>query len=190
MSEKLKEAVSAAIDDEADEFELRRVLDEVHKDPALKAAWDRYQLVGAVLRNEYSVVAADLRDAVWAELEMVAVEESPVAVTSIESQPVPVRATSRLNRATGIAVAATVALTVAIAGMMLIDDNTISSPSRIVAADNGNVVPALTTVASSRTITDQDAARTAALMLHHTQQLGMNQPGLAAFTKLVTYHSR
>ena len=31
MSEKLRESLSAAMDDEADEFELRRVLDEMKK---------------------------------------------------------------------------------------------------------------------------------------------------------------
>jgi hypothetical protein len=39
-------------------------------------------------------------------------------------------------------------------------------------------------------VTQQDQARMAALMLAHAQNRGMNQPGLAAFTKLVTYQSQ
>ena len=43
MSEKLKESLSAVIDGEADEFELRRVLDEMNRDEVLAASWERYQ---------------------------------------------------------------------------------------------------------------------------------------------------
>ena len=52
MSEKLKESLSAVMDGEADEFELRRVLDEVSKDAELASSWDRYHLIGSVMRGE------------------------------------------------------------------------------------------------------------------------------------------
>jgi len=190
MSEKLKEAVSAAIDDEADEFELRRVLDEVHKDKTLKAAWDRYLLVGAMLRKEHSAVADGLRDAVWAELEMVAAETEPAAVAQELANPEPHRGGSRLNRVTGFAVAASVALAVALIGVNLLDDTAAPDAVRVADTSAPQTLPVSSQARLSRPVTDQDQARTAALMLHHTQQLGMNQPGPAAFTKLVTYQSR
>ena len=69
MSEKLKESLSAVIDGEADEFELRRVLDEVGKDAGLQQSWDRYHLIGAAMRRERVLAADRIRDAVWAELQ-------------------------------------------------------------------------------------------------------------------------
>ena len=41
MSEKLKESLSAVVDGEADEFELRRVLDEINRDQILAESWER-----------------------------------------------------------------------------------------------------------------------------------------------------
>ncbi len=52
MSETLRESMSAVIDGEADEFEVRRVLDEVEHDDELREKWHRYHLLGAVLRGE------------------------------------------------------------------------------------------------------------------------------------------
>ena len=39
MSEQLRESLSAAMDDEADAFELRRMLDEAQGDEALREQW-------------------------------------------------------------------------------------------------------------------------------------------------------
>lgn len=193
MSEKLKEAVSAAVDDEADEFELRRVLDEVHKDAALKLAWERYHLVGTVLRDEHLTPDRGLRERVWAELELTADTDTSVALPE-PLELVPDAPVSRLNRLTGLAVAATVALAVVLVGVNL--TNTPDSAPAVVAVSEPVVAfpkPALATAnaaISQATVTDQDQARLAALMLAHAQNRGMNQPGLAAFTKLVTYQSQ
>ena len=52
MSEQLKESLSAVMDGEADEFEIRRVLDEATSDAELRGVWERYHLIGSVLRGE------------------------------------------------------------------------------------------------------------------------------------------
>ena len=52
MSETLRESMSAVIDGEADEFEVRRVLDEIEHDDEMREKWHRYHLLGAVLRGE------------------------------------------------------------------------------------------------------------------------------------------
>ena len=84
MSEKLKEALSAVIDGEADEFELRRVLDEIGKDAKLAASWERYHLIGAVLRRERISRSFGMRERVWAEvgLDEAAEAQSMPVVTS------------------------------------------------------------------------------------------------------------
>ncbi|MCY3811665.1 MAG: sigma-E factor negative regulatory protein [Gammaproteobacteria bacterium] len=48
----LNESLSAAIDGEAEELELRRVLNAVDENPDLRAKWQRLHLIGGVLRRE------------------------------------------------------------------------------------------------------------------------------------------
>jgi len=50
--ESLHEALSASIDGEAEELELRRVLNAMEKDPELQAKWERLHLIGSVVRGE------------------------------------------------------------------------------------------------------------------------------------------
>jgi hypothetical protein len=52
MSEQLKESLSAVMDGEADEFEIRRVLNEAADDSELRGVWERYHLVSSVIRGE------------------------------------------------------------------------------------------------------------------------------------------
>lgn len=47
----LNESLSAAIDGEAEELELRRVLNAVGENPDLRAKWQRLHLIGGVLRR-------------------------------------------------------------------------------------------------------------------------------------------
>ena len=49
--ESLNEALSAVVDGEAEELELRRVLNAVERDPELRAKWDRLHLIGDVMRG-------------------------------------------------------------------------------------------------------------------------------------------
>ncbi len=52
MSDKSLEELSALMDGEASELEVRRVLGNIEQDQALCQKWARYQLVGSVLRGE------------------------------------------------------------------------------------------------------------------------------------------
>lgn len=52
MSDKHLEELSALMDGEASELEVRRVLGNIGKDQALRQKWSRYQLAGSVLRGE------------------------------------------------------------------------------------------------------------------------------------------
>ena len=49
--ESLNEALSAVIDGEAEELELRRVLNAAERDPELRAKWERLHLIGDVIRG-------------------------------------------------------------------------------------------------------------------------------------------
>ncbi|WOG25569.1 sigma-E factor negative regulatory protein [Endozoicomonas sp. 8E] len=70
--ERLNESLSAAMDGEAGEFELRRVLDNIGSDEHLRGKARRYQIAGDVLRRESNEfmdidLSAGIRDRLEAE---------------------------------------------------------------------------------------------------------------------------
>ncbi|HBO5115347.1 TPA: anti-sigma factor MucA, partial [Pseudomonas aeruginosa] len=50
--EALQETLSAVMDNEADELELRRVLAACGEDAELRSTWSRYQLARSVMHRE------------------------------------------------------------------------------------------------------------------------------------------
>ncbi len=68
-SRKDLEALSAAMDGEADELELRRVLDAAAEDPELQGTWKRFHATSAVMRGEWRSGSDALRERVWQQLE-------------------------------------------------------------------------------------------------------------------------
>ena len=52
MTEKFNEFVSAMLDDEAEEFEIRRVIGEIARNSDLKSTWSRYHVISSVLKRE------------------------------------------------------------------------------------------------------------------------------------------
>ncbi len=66
--EALQESLSAVMDNEADELELRRVLAACGEDAELRATWSRYQLASAVMHREPAMPKLDIAAAVSAAL--------------------------------------------------------------------------------------------------------------------------
>lgn len=110
--EALKESLSAVMDNEADELELRRVLG-ASDDAELRGTWSRYQIARAVMHKELLEPRLDIAAAVSAAL---ANEDSPVAHQMARG---PWRTVGRL------AVAASVTLAV-LAGVRLYNQDEIS----------------------------------------------------------------
>lgn len=52
MKDRIKESMSALCDGECNELELRRVLNYVGSDAEMREEWRRYQLIGALMRDE------------------------------------------------------------------------------------------------------------------------------------------
>ena len=74
----LNESLSAAIDGEAEELELRRVTNALAADPAMQAKWRRLHLIGSALRRE-PTSAVDAPLPAWpAEFE----QEAPASARS------------------------------------------------------------------------------------------------------------
>lgn len=207
MTEKLRQSLSAVIDDEADAFELRRVLDELGRDGELRVLWDRYHLIGNVMRGERGRPPAGLRDRVWDALESTAetvpVDAAPgVAALPAASAPAP----SRLGRMTGLAVAASVAFAVVLGfnGLSFDDgqpDTAVAGGGDAVKAVLGSraviagveppaqAEPARVDLETAAGVRPADVQRTHAYMLHHAQQQALNQAGVMSFVKLATYEA-
>lgn len=97
----LDESLSAVMDGEAEELELRRVLAAAGEDPALRERWARYQLVRDVMHKQAVLPGWDLASAVSAAI---AAEEEPES-----AQPAASSGWRQLGR---LAVAASVTLAV------------------------------------------------------------------------------
>jgi len=193
MTEKLRQSLSAAIDDEADAFELRRVLDELGRDGELKALWDRYHLIGSVLRGEGARVSASLRDEVWSALESAPATAADPGDAAVPAEAAASGAGSRLGRYTGLAVAASVAFAVVIGFNGFGGDEAAlpsvagsAEPAPVVASTLPEVAPAAEVAAQ---VSPSDVQRTHAYMLHHAQQQALNQAGVMSFVKLATYEA-
>jgi sigma-E factor negative regulatory protein RseA len=52
MIDRNKESLSALMDGEADELEIRRVLNQLDKDDELRESWKNYHLMGSLMREE------------------------------------------------------------------------------------------------------------------------------------------
>lgn len=209
MTEKLRQSLSAAVDDEADAFELRRVLDELGRDSELRALWDRYHLIGSVMRGDGRIVTTALREQVWEAVESVveapAGEESVVAgADAAASEPVDATAsrhrTSRWGRYTGFAVAASVAFAVVLglngvwngadlAGQQVARNGTDRGVPDVVPARVADADTAVPVVERASQVSATDVQRAQAYMLHHTQQQALNQAGVMSFVKLATYEA-
>ncbi|MCY4266015.1 MAG: sigma-E factor negative regulatory protein [Gammaproteobacteria bacterium] len=69
MSDFENQALSAIMDGETDEFEMRRLLKSMQDDPGLAARWQRYHLVQSVLHDRGIPVSSALAERIAAALE-------------------------------------------------------------------------------------------------------------------------
>jgi sigma-E factor negative regulatory protein RseA len=99
MSQNARESLSALMDNEGDELELRRVLKAMDESPDAAAAWRRYHLMRSLMRREPEVdVMTDLSAGITARLR-----DEPVPQLDAET-PAPRRALP-MARSAGIAAA-------------------------------------------------------------------------------------
>ncbi|MDQ7915131.1 RseA family anti-sigma factor [Pseudomonas sp. 102515] len=132
--EALLESLSAVMDNEADEFETRRVIAEVSKDPELRATWSRYAMVSAVIRGEPMLPNLDIAKGVTATLErdeVAAVPAAPVAAQASKGR------WSSLGR---VAVAASVTFAV-LAGVRMYNQSDVSTQGLAQQAPSQLTVP-------------------------------------------------
>ena len=121
MSDKMIESLSALVDGEADELELRRTINLLSEDTELRGKWERYHMIGSVLRNQPQIDQSRMKEGIWAALDLS--DERPDETILISS---PVDEDSVVGGWGGyigkFAVAATVAVAV-IVGVDMADDS-------------------------------------------------------------------
>ena len=132
-NQSLQESLSALMDNEADELEIRRVLQSSESDPALRSTWDRYQIARAVMHKEPWQPKIDLSAGIAA---VIAGEPEPVAA------PKAPRVWQNLSR---LAVAASVTMAVLVGVNMFNQDGAPADPAMV--ADLPPVVDAPVAVA-------------------------------------------
>lgn len=186
--EALKQSLSALIDNETDELELRRVLN-ASDEAELRGCWSRYQIARAAMHNEPFHAQVDLTAGI-----MAAIDAEPVlaAATPECSEPtaktIRVRSMPWLGR---VAVAASVTLAV-LGGVRFYNQDTIqqdtimaSSEQRLPAVNHmqGPVVLASYSAQNDRapaaqSETESDAwyeRRLPSYLLQHAQQSNANK---------------
>lgn len=198
MSEQLKESMSAVMDDEADAFELRRVLDEASANEDLREQWHRMHMVRDVLRagSQASVpggatelaesdvlalrarVQAALREPVDAEQA-----DEPLAVVPAAKSGGAAVSNWR-GRLTGTAVALVVAAIVVVNGDLLVGDA--PEVAQVATPEFTTLQPAAVGPGS---IATREAAmrRLDALRMLHYQTTAVNRPGAVSFVRMATF---
>jgi len=185
MSEQLKESLSAVMDGEADEFEIRRVLNEAAGDPELRGVWERYHLVRSVMRGEGGTKGADrLSTRFWTQIDS---GDETRAVGNSEPIDTGARA-PRSNwmtwgqRVAGLAVAAGVAAAVVIGYRTDEAAKEQAVPSDSIALFDDEMrrqsVPAAL-----------DLQRAHAYMLHHAHHVALNNRSVVPFVKVAAFES-
>lgn len=112
MSEKMRESLSALLDDEANELELERVLSKIADDAELRSTWARYHVArDGLTGNRLSHLEMDISVGVR---EAISKESAPG-----DSQSLPSLGQRMWRPVASFAVAASVAATVVIGGQQL-----------------------------------------------------------------------
>ncbi|SDS80549.1 anti sigma-E protein, RseA [Halopseudomonas xinjiangensis] len=119
-SESLQESISALMDGEAEQLEVRRVLQATDQDPAVRGTWERYQLARAVMHKEPWQAKVDLSAGIAAAL---ANESAPRASAKLAG------AWHTLGK---FAVAASVTVAVLV-GVRMVNEGSVPGESTIVA---------------------------------------------------------
>ena len=210
MNEQLRQSLSAVVDGEADAFELRRVLDELDRDPELRATWMRYHLIGSVIRGEHAALRGATADRLGQPLAVVAEIASSRLTNAVDAA-----ADTAGPRAPGVraraglltAASAFVALSALVSGLLLTGSDTqdqrqsagIAQPQSFASqlpSMTSAVAPSEAQPGEAQPGEAQPSATQSALvnqqwvqayMLQHAQQQGLDQRGVISLVRPATY---
>lgn len=153
MKERNNESLSALMDGEADELEVRRILNQLDKDDELRDKWKNYHLMGSLMREE-SLDGIDLTQGINQALDGVADSSGNDSTVLQEVSNNGASKPAWYKPLTSVAVAASVTLAVLLGVQSIETDNGIGL------ASNENQPPAELT-ASTLSTEDQQQLETA-----------------------------
>lgn len=205
MNEQLRQSLSAVVDGEADAFELRRVLDELDRDPELRATWMRYHLIGSVIRGEHAALRGATADRLGQPLAVAAeiASSRPTHAVDAAADTAGPRAPGVRARA-GLLTAASafVALSALVSGLLLTGSDTQDQRQSAGLAQpqsSASQLPSMTSAVAPSEAQPSEAqpgeAQPApvneqwvqAYMLQHAQQQGLDQRGVISLVRPATY---
>jgi sigma-E factor negative regulatory protein RseA len=195
MNEKLRESLSALLDDEANELEIQRLVSQVETEPELRQTWRRYNITRQAMAGQLPFLAVDISERVREQVHQVKSEAGSPGLRQRMLRPL-----------ASFAVAASVAATVVIGGQQIASLGGVDQPAggtQAVAASASpvglvNSLGATTVQASYGTRAVpvlQPATRTAyrelarqrmdRYMQEHAEQAALNSPqGLIPFARV------
>jgi sigma-E factor negative regulatory protein RseA len=152
MTDKIREQLSALLDDELSATESARLLDQLGQSRELRNQWDRYHLIGDVLRGEtLHVSSKQIAERVRERIEM---EPAIIAAPKPQSSASPAAPKKRasvqwLKPAAGVALAASVAAVTVVSLPQLTGDSDVSD-NGILIASTQPINPPVQLVSSDR----------------------------------------
>ena len=187
MNEKLRESLSALLDDEANELEIQRLVSQVETEPELRQTWRRYNLTRQAMAGQQPFLAVDISERVREQVHQVKSEAGSPGLRQRMLRPL-----------ASFAVAASVAATVVIGGQQIASLGGVDQPAGGTQAGLVNSLGATTVQASYGTRAVpvlQPATRTAyrelarqrmdRYMQEHAEQAALNSPqGLIPFARV------
>lgn len=195
MNDRLRESLSALMDDEASELEMHRLLKSMERDPSLRDTWAGYHQSRDIMHGH-----GDAQHSLQIDISA-AVQDAIADEPSYGHQPIISGPLARLKKSLGgFAVAASVAGAVFIGGQALQFAQG-SSPSEAVVAqqensvvvDDGNVVieddPRLILVASDQYQQNDESQRLIEAYIEQQQQLGEQVRVVPEAARMVTHES-
>jgi sigma-E factor negative regulatory protein RseA len=192
MSDQLKESLSAVMDGEADDFEMRRALDEASDNPALRGVWERYHLVRSVLRGEGRAPMNSLGDRFWSRIDAGEgaddLIEAPALGPPIDSRT---RRPGWGLRIAGVAVAAGVAAAVVV-GFRVNEAGNVETP-KVAVVEPAAAPPAMVLFDDEMRGPVAPAALVVqhhAYMMHHARHVALNNQSVMPFVKVAAFESR
>ena len=175
MTEKFKEFVSAMLDDEAEEFEIRRVLGEIAGNSDLKSTWSRYHVISSVLKREglSNLEELDIGDASSGDIG-----------SSFSRKTLGDRTLNRpWLRSRGTLVASLAAAIAALAIIITINDE---GTTQVELADR--LVMPDPIVTDDRVPAESDIRRAEAYLIQHAQHVSMNRSAAPIpFVKVIVH---
>jgi sigma-E factor negative regulatory protein RseA len=189
MKDRNTESLSALMDGEADELEIRRILNQLDKDDELRSKWKNYHLVGSLMREE-SFDSIDLTQGINQALDGVVDPVSHDAPLLKEQDTASVAKPAWYKPLTSVAVAASVTLAVLVGVQSIEPDNGVGLASNISEA------PAAELTASTLSFEEQQKLEEAQQQL---QEYVLQQPsidgevgskGQLPFARVVEFQSK